>query len=152
MSETRPDIKPDTEKLDSADLSQFELLQRNQYPLLSKAVTFIGVALAVMHIWFNTLATLPELWISATHFAGFSLMCVLTYPAARSLANNKAALWFDVAIGLTAVACLVYIPLAEDALYERGVTFVASDWVFSILAILIVLELIRRTMGGLSQC
>ncbi len=147
MSETRPDIKPDTEKLDSADLSQFELLQRNQYPLLSKAVTFIGVALAVMHIWFNTLATLPELWISATHFAGFSLMCVLTYPAARSLANNKAALWFDVAIGLTAVACLVYIPLAEDALYERGVTFVASDWVFSILAILIVLELIRRTMG-----
>ncbi|WP_408057197.1 hypothetical protein [Veronia nyctiphanis] len=115
-------------------LSQFELSQRTQFPLLGKIITVIGVVMAVLHIWFNTLATLPELWVSVTHFAGFAVLCALTYPAARRFSNSKPALFFDVFIAIGAVACLVYIPLAEDALYERGVTFVATDWFFSILA------------------
>ncbi|GAJ70047.1 LOW QUALITY PROTEIN: TRAP-type uncharacterized transport system, fused permease component [Vibrio sp. JCM 18904] len=106
-----------------------------------------GVVLSALHIWFNTLSTLPELWISATHFAGFAVICALWYPAHISLKQSKIALGIDVLIAMGAVACLLYIPYAEDALYERGVKFVTSDWVFAIMAILIVIELIRRTMG-----
>lgn len=77
------------------------------------------------------------------------MICALWYPALPRWRGSKVALAFDVLLALLALACLIYLMLAEDALYERGVKFVTSDWVFSILAILIVMEMIRRTMVGL---
>ncbi|WP_146029997.1 hypothetical protein, partial [Vibrio vulnificus] len=62
-------------------LQQFELPTRTDFPWVTAAITGIGVVLSLLHIWFNTLSTLPELWISATHFAGFALICLLWYPA-----------------------------------------------------------------------
>ena len=129
------------------ELQQFELPTRTDFPWLTTTITVLGVVLSILHIWFNTLATLPELWVSATHFAGFAIICALWYPAHQSLKRSKVALGVDILIALGALACLLYIPFAEDALYERGVKFIASDWVFAILAIAIVLELIRRTIG-----
>lgn len=129
------------------ELQQFELPTRTDFPWLTTTITVMGVLLSVLHIWFNTLATLPELWVSATHFAGFAIICALWYPAHQSLKRSKIALGFDLLIAFGALACLLYIPFAEDALYERGVKFIASDWFFAILAIVIVLELIRRTIG-----
>ncbi|OLQ79782.1 C4-dicarboxylate ABC transporter permease [Photobacterium proteolyticum] len=129
------------------ELQQFELPTRTDFPWLTSVITVLGVVLSILHIWFNTLATLPELWVSATHFAGFAIICALWYPAHHSLKRSKLALGIDILIALGALACLLYIPFAEDALYERGVKFIASDWVFAILAIVIVLELIRRTIG-----
>ncbi|OLQ92305.1 C4-dicarboxylate ABC transporter permease [Vibrio panuliri] len=128
-------------------LSQFELATRMETKWVATTVTVLGVLLSLLHIWFNTFSTLSELWISATHFAGFAVMCALLYPAHRRLINSKSALVFDIVIALGAVACLIYLPFAEDALYERGVKFVTSDWIFAIMAIVIVTELIRRTMG-----
>lgn len=129
------------------DFEKFEVPTRSDFPWLNKLVSIIGVSLALLHIWFNTLSTLPELWVSATHFAGFGIICALLYPAHKSLKKSKVALAFDIVIAIAAFSCMLYIPFAEDALYERGVRFVASDWFFSILAITIVLELVRRTMG-----
>jgi TRAP transporter 4TM/12TM fusion protein len=129
------------------DFEKFEVPTRSDFPWLTKLVSIIGVTLALLHIWFNTLSTLPELWVSATHFAGFGIICALLYPAHKSLKKSKVALAFDILIALAAFSCMLYIPFAEDALYERGVRFVASDWFFSILAITVVLELVRRTTG-----
>lgn len=129
------------------ELKKFELPTRTDFPWVSKAITVLAVMLSLSHIWFNTLSTLPELWISATHFAGFAMMCALWYPAHVRWRKSTVALAIDSVIALAALACLIYIPLAEDALYERGVKFVTSDWVFALLAIAIVIEMIRRTMG-----
>ena len=41
----------------------------------------------------------------------------------------------------------LYLIRFEDALYDRGVEFVTLDWVFSLLAIAIALEMARRTTG-----
>ncbi|WGV97953.1 TRAP transporter permease [Vibrio sp. YMD68] len=129
------------------ELQKFELPTRTDFPWVTSAITGLGVVLSLLHIWFNTFSTLPELWVSATHFAGFAVICALWCPAHVSLKNSQLALAVDVVIALGAFACLLYIPYAEDALYQRGVKFVASDWFFAILAISIVIELIRRTMG-----
>lgn len=130
-----------------ASLSQFELATRSNLKWLSVTITVWCVLLSLLHIWFNTFATLSELWISVTHFAGFAVICALLYPPHRSVINSRWALGLDICLALGAIACLIYLPLAEDALYQRGVKFVAADWVFAILAIVIVTELIRRTMG-----
>lgn len=128
-------------------LQQFELPTRTDFPWINRFIALLGVALAVTHIWFNTFSTLNELYISVIHFAGFAVMCALWYPAHPSLKSSKAALIVDGLIAVGAMSCMVYVPLAEDALYQRGVTFIASDWVFALIAIAIVIELIRRTMG-----
>ncbi|AIW19443.1 TRAP transporter permease [Vibrio coralliilyticus] len=129
------------------ELQKFELPTRTDFPLVGKVITTLSVVLSLLHIWFNTIATLPELWISATHFAGFAIICALWYPAHGSLIRNRAALIADIGLVIAILACVVYLPFAEDALYERGMSFIASDWFFSVLAIAIVIELIRRTMG-----
>ncbi|WP_099607497.1 TRAP transporter permease [Vibrio coralliilyticus] len=129
------------------ELQKFELPTRTDFPLVGKVITTLGVVLSLLHIWFNTIATLPELWISAIHFAGFAIICALWYPAHGSLKRNRAALIADIGLVIAILACVVYLPFAEDALYERGMSFIASDWFFSVLAISIVIELIRRTMG-----
>ncbi|PML81243.1 TRAP transporter permease [Enterovibrio norvegicus] len=151
MTNHTPDGTKASSDTDNA-LSQFELTQRTDFPLLTRIVTVIGILLSLVHIWFNTLATLSELWVSSAHFAGFAVMVTLTYPAAAKLRKSKVALSIDIGIAIAAVACFVYILFGEDALYERGVKFVTSDWIFSIIAILIALELIRRTMGWFIPC
>ncbi|MCV5917386.1 hypothetical protein OFN60_28565, partial [Escherichia coli] len=101
------------------ELQKFELPTRTDFPWVTITITVFGVVLSALHIWFNTLSTLPELWISATHFAGFAVICALWYPAHISLKQSKMALAVDVLIAAGAIACLLYIPYAEDALYER---------------------------------
>lgn len=135
-----------SEPLDQ-ELQKYELPTRDAFPWVTKTIAVLGVLLSLAHIWFNTFSTLPELWISATHFVGFAMICALWYPASIRWRDSKIALGVDVMIALAALVCLIYIPLAEDALYARGVKFVTSDWVFAIMAIVIAIEMIRRTMG-----
>ncbi len=118
-------------------------------PRLAPVVTALGVLLSLAHIWFNTFATLPELWVSAIHFGGLACIAFLLYPA-WSRGGRKArgaALALDLALALLALACAVYLILFEQALYDRGQTFSAGDWLFSTIAVLLAIELTRRTTG-----
>ncbi len=128
-------------------LQSMELVQRSATSLSGRAVYWLGVVLSLAHIYFNTLGTLSELWVSAIHFGGFALICSLMIPFSRRIANQRLVLAIDLLVGLLAVACTLYLMLFENALYDRGVHFVASDWIAACLAILVALELTRRTTG-----
>ncbi len=111
--------------------------------LLGRFIFWFSIAFALFHIWANTFATLPELTLAAIHFAGFGLLCALTLPAWKG-----APLWLDAAIGLAAFACGIYVIFAFDWIYDRqGIKFIWSDWLFAVMAILIILELSRRVAG-----
>lgn len=110
---------------------------------LSRFIMWFGAAFALFHIWANTFATLPELTLSAIHFAGFGLLCALIFPAWR-----RAPLWLDIVVGLMALACGIYVIFAFDLIYNRaGISFIWSDWMFSILALIVLFELARRVAG-----
>ncbi|MEZ5834697.1 MAG: TRAP transporter fused permease subunit [Geminicoccaceae bacterium] len=111
--------------------------------LLGRLTFGFCVAFALFHVWANTLGTLPELTLSAIHFAGFGLLCALLMPAWRG-----APLWIDALVGCAALACGIYVIFAYDWIYERpNISFIWSDWLFSILAIIVILELSRRVAG-----
>lgn len=112
-------------------------------------VYWAGIGLAVAHIYFNTLSTLPELWVASIHFAGFGFMCALLYPTVkRGPAKLKPLVYaLDVCIALTVIAGAVYLILFKQNLYERGQNFDAYDWTFASLTVLAALELTRRAMG-----
>ncbi|SIS61076.1 TRAP transporter permease [Neptunomonas antarctica] len=129
-------------------LKSLELAQRDDASPVGRFIYWAGVLFAILHIYFNTLGTMSELWVSAIHFGGFALLSSLMFPMIKGHAGaTKPVLIMDMLVGLAAVACALYLIGFEDALYERGVKFSTWDWVFSILAIAIALELTRRTTG-----
>jgi TRAP transporter 4TM/12TM fusion protein len=146
---TQPDSQASSsqEELDET-LKNMQLTQRSENSVAGKLVYWAGILFALLHIYFNTLGTWSELYVSAIHFGGFALICALMYPAAKGrLVNSKLLLTVDILLGVAAIACAWYLISYEDALYDRGVKFIATDWFFSFLAIAIVLELVRRTTG-----
>ncbi|MBJ7539157.1 TRAP transporter permease [Marinomonas transparens] len=128
------------------NLDDFETKHRSS-SRLNRFVFAISIFLAVAHIYINTIGTLPELWVSAFHFAGFGTLCALLIPANPKWRDSKVALICDALIVIALVGMVLYIVFFEDALYARGVTFDTGDWIVSSISILLALELIRRTSG-----
>ncbi|MDO6564274.1 TRAP transporter fused permease subunit [Amphritea sp. 1_MG-2023] len=147
-------IDTQTDQETAAKLKSLELVQRPEHSLTGRFIYWIGVIFALAHIYFNTLSTISELWVSAIHFGGFAMLCALMVPAIRSntMAGRRVALLLDVLLGCAAVACALYLIGFEDALYARGVKFDNLDWVFSLCAIFIALEMARRTTGWFIPC
>lgn len=138
----------------SENLKSFELVNRSEHSLAGRAIYWLGVAFALLHIYFNTLGTWSELYVSAVHFGGFAFICALMVPMVKTggKGRQRLALVLDILLGIAAIFCTLYLIGFEDALYERGVKFAQWDWVFSICAIFIALEMARRTTGWFIPC
>ncbi|MDY6891645.1 MAG: TRAP transporter permease [Pseudomonadota bacterium] len=143
---------PLNEPQSAEQLKRLEPTRRGEHTLAGRLIYWGGALFALAHIYFNTLGTLSELWVAAIHFAGFALICALMVPMSRTAGDSRLVLALDLLIGLAAVGTTAYLILFEDALYARGVNFVASDWIVSIVAIAIALELTRRTTGWFIPC
>ncbi|MDI5932434.1 TRAP transporter permease [Halomonas kalidii] len=134
---------------EARDEAASESRERLDHPWLGRALLALAIVVALSHLYFNTLSTLSEVWISALHFGMFGLLCALSVPMlkARSLGGQRLVLAVDILLGLAALGCAFYLIGFEDALYARGVRFSTADWVVSIVALALVLEFARRTTG-----
>ncbi|WP_299200857.1 TRAP transporter fused permease subunit [uncultured Amphritea sp.] len=147
-------LDTNTDEEVAAKLKSLELLQRPEQSLTGRFIYWVGVIFALAHIYFNTLSTVSELWVSAIHFGGFAMLCALMVPMMRShtAAGRRITLILDILLGCAAILCTLYLIGFEDALYARGVKFDDLDWVFSLCAIFIALEMARRTTGWFIPC
>jgi len=114
-------------------------------PHPSRVMIVLGVAISLMHIWFNVLTVLSSLWQNSLHFAGFALMASLAYPLRREGGRGWRAL--DILLGLLAAGSALYLISMEDAIYARGVRLAPPEWVAGIILILCALEFTRRVAG-----
>ncbi|SEA06319.1 TRAP transporter, 4TM/12TM fusion protein [Desulfuromusa kysingii] len=115
------------------------------HPLHTTIMLILGVAISVMHIWFNVVTVLPSLWQNSLHFAGFALLAALVYPFRRD--GSIAWRVTDVFLGLTAAGSAVYMIAMEDAIYARGVTMSMTEWVVGVVLLVCALEFTRRVAG-----
>ncbi len=111
----------------------------------SKILLTLGVAIALVHIWFNVFTVLSSLWQNALHFAGFALMAAYVYP----LRKDPSWAWRipDILLGLAAASSAIYMIAMEDAIYARGVRLATPEWIAGIVLILCALEFTRRVAG-----
>ncbi len=111
----------------------------------TRLLIVLGVAVSLMHIWFNVIAVLSSLWQNSLHFAGFALIASLVYP----LRKDPTLVWrlLDVLLGLLAASSALYLIAMEDAIYARGVRLAPAEWVAGIILILCTLEFTRRVAG-----
>ena len=107
-----------------------------------------GIVLALIHVYFNIFGVLSGLWRNAIHFAGFSFLCALIYPAFQGeLAKSRSFKTFDIIFGLLVATSALYLIAAEDAVYARGVRLGLTEWIAGGILILGALEFTRRTTG-----
>jgi len=114
-------------------------------PEPTRLLIILGVAVSLLHIWFNVVSVLSSLWQNSLHFAGFALIAALVYP----LRKNPTLMWrlLDVLLGLLAAGSAIYLIAMEDAIYARGVRLAPAEWVAGIILILCTLEFTRRVAG-----
>ena len=114
-----------------------------------KGVFCIGIAVSLLHIYFNIIDVLPSLWQNALHYAGFAILCVLLYPfSKKSTTKDKpSSIFFNICFGLITAASAIYMISMEDAIYARGVHLSSAEWVAGSILILSAIEFTRRTTG-----
>ena len=109
----------------------------------SRAVYFLGIVIAAVHLWFNSIGNVETQVQNILHFAGFIVMAALLYPLSRRPLPRR----LDIAFALLVAASAIYLIWADDYIYDRGVRLVASDWVAGVIVILGAIEYTRRTTG-----
>ncbi len=116
---------------------------------LSPLIACLALGTVGLHLYANTLGTLPDLWMAALHFGLFGALCALTRPVlvTASPLGTRLALGLDSGLALMALAFAAYVIFTEDALFARQGTFTTADWVMGLAGILLALEFSRRATG-----
>lgn len=108
---------------------------------------WFAAGVAVFHIWANTFGNLSELWRNSLHLGMLGALGFILYPAfKRKKAAEKISAWGLTLAGLILLSGL-YLVFFEQALHNRNEVPIWSDLLFAALAVLLTLELTRRTSG-----
>jgi len=113
-----------------------------------RTIRWLAVAFAVFHVYNNWFTAVSELWFAAIHFGGFGALCALAFHHIdEDPRRHRLARALNVLLAIASLAVAVYLVLFEDALYIREAEFIASDFVFASMAVLLAVEFTRRTTG-----
>ena len=112
---------------------------------LGKIGYILAIVISLGHIYYNTVDNLPPLLHNSLHFAGFTLLCVMSYPLFNR--NTGFINLVNILLGILISISAVYLILMEDAIYARGVRLSQTEWIAGIILILGAIELTRRTTG-----
>jgi TRAP transporter 4TM/12TM fusion protein len=109
-------------------------------------LTVVAVGMSLFHLY-AAYAIVPTYALRATHVGFVLFLLFLLFPAARRFRNRIQ--WFDVLLSLLGVATIAYLLLDFDDFIERAVTPTRWDLFFGAVLVLLVLEGVRRTSGGI---
>lgn len=122
---------------------------RTQIGKWAWAVTFLGVALTVFHLYTGYFGTLPSQKQGAVHLGTALGIIYLLYPAKKEWRNtHKRVPWYDVTLAFTAMYVTYHKIFFFDSILQSRVSgYSTIDIIISILGIALVLEATRRTVG-----
>jgi len=109
-------------------------------------ITWIAAAVALFHIWANTLGNLSDLWRNSLHLGLLGILGFILYPWFKRRVT-KIGKMISLLLGILILSTSIYLILFEEALHIRNEVPSAFDLVFAGLAIVLALELARRTSG-----
>lgn len=113
---------------------------------LQPIIYWLAVAISLFHIWVNTFGIFSEIWRNSLHMGLLGALGFLVYPV-RTKGSAKLNLVIDIFLSILILTVSVYLILAEDALNSRNQVPILWDLIFAALAIVLVLEITRRTSG-----
>ena len=129
-----------------------EELQRNFTRLPNTLLTILCFMIAVGHIYVAFDPIISEFHRNAYHFAGFAFLAAVLNPLIKGKTRSKPMLAFDLTLGTLVAVSAIYLPFAEQGIYDRGVKFSTADWIASAICIAGAIELTRRLTGWVIPC
>ncbi len=111
------------------------------------ALTILCFFIAVGHIYVAFDPVISEFQRNAYHFAGFAFLAAVLHPLVRRASRSRAMLAFDLTLGVTVAIAAIYLPYAEQGIYDRGVKFSTPDWIAAVICVAGAIELTRRLTG-----
>ena len=121
------------------------VIKKTLSPGLEKLLYWTGVLMAIFHLWVNTVGVMPEIQRNAVHFGFILFMGFIIYPFNERFATRLK--WLDLFLAVLAVCTALYLVFFEDALHARNEVPVLSDLIFAGIAIILMIEITRRTSG-----
>ncbi|MEI3613827.1 TRAP transporter permease [Pseudogracilibacillus sp. SO30301A] len=112
-------------------------------------VTFLGVALTIFHIYSGYFGTLPSQKQGAIHLGTALGIIFLLYPAKKGWQKKqKTVPWYDVILAFSAMYVTYHKIIFFDSIIQSRISgYSTIDTIISIVAILLLLEATRRTVG-----
>jgi TRAP transporter 4TM/12TM fusion protein len=121
--------------------------QRDFTGLTNTALSILCFLIAVGHIYVAFDPIISEFQRNAYHFAGFACLAAILNPMIRGKTRSKPMLAFDLTLGVLVAMAAIYMPFAEQGIYDRGVKFSTLDWIAAVICIIGAIELTRRLTG-----
>ena len=112
-------------------------------------VTFLGVALTIFHLYVGYFGTLPSQKQGAVHLGTGLGLIFLLYPLKSGWQKKqKTVPWYDVVLAFTAMYVTYHKIIFFDSILQSRISgYSLVDTIISIVAILLLLEATRRTVG-----
>ncbi len=117
---------------------------RDEAVWIKPAAFLVALGLALFHLLVAYVPFVSDYTRNTVHFGGFVLLCALTFSSGlRHRWQHVTEAVFAVVVASSAV----YLSVAEDAIYARGVKLSALDWFAGAAVVLGAIEYTRRVAG-----
>ncbi|MBT8762748.1 TRAP transporter permease [Desulfohalobiaceae bacterium Ax17] len=113
----------------------------------SALVYWFSVLTSLFHLWINTIGIMPEIQRNAVHYGLILFLGFIIYPMFPKKAHKTFK--FDFLLAIMSLAVAIYLVLFEDALHARNEVPTIIDLISAGIAIILMLEITRRTSGWL---
>lgn len=142
----------DVAEISSKDFAArlFPIEQRVFEGPLGWAVTLAATALTLITLYFAFTATIGEIATRSLHLLFTIPLTFLLYPALRNSIRGRPSV-LDWILALAAIAAFAWSFLSQDRFLDRYVGFddvPTSDVVLGLIALAVIFEATRRTVGG----
>ncbi len=115
--------------------------------LNNRLLTWIAAGVAAFHIWANTFGDLSDLWRNALHLGLLGFLGFMLYPGIKRKKPLKGRAIVNSALAFALLSTSMYLILFENALHNRNEVPVLADLIFAGIAVVLAIELARRTSG-----
>ena len=105
----------------------------------------IMIAFSLFQIY-TSIWTIPPQILRSIHLAFVLILVYLLYPAHKGLRKDKIA-WYDVVLGLLALAAVLYIPFNYEYIVKSVGNFGTTEIIAGLLGMVLLMEACRRVVG-----
>ena len=111
-------------------------------------ITWFAAGTALFHIWANTLGgSLSELWRNGLHWGLLGFLGFMLYSGFKGKPVPRGLSRLNRLAASLVLSCSLYLVFFEQALHDRNELPIWADLLFAALALLLTIELARRTSG-----
>ena len=120
---------------------------RDNKGLFGKVVMLIGIMMSLVHIYLLGFNPIDPWVFLHLHLVFGVVLTLFLYPATSRSPQDKPSFW-DIGAAILAVMAAIYFVIeANEIAYRIIVAPTKLDLIFSVIIILLVLEITRRTLG-----